>query len=112
MGELSVAGGASEARGANEAASRVARRLHVTGRVQGVGFRWFACELATRFDVAGWTRNLADGSVQIEAEAEGGAMDRFVAALREGPPSAQVASVIVEPRVQADPLPTPFQIRR
>jgi acylphosphatase len=90
----------------------VAQRLRVTGRVQGVGFRWFACEVARRFDVAGWTSNLADGTVLVEASAQRVTMDLFVAALREGPPAAQVAGIIVEPRADGDPLPTPFQIRR
>lgn len=96
----------------NGARDVVAHRLRVTGRVQGVGFRWFACDLARRFDVAGWTSNLADGTVLVEASAERVTMELFVAALREGPPAAEVAGVVVEPRADSDPLPTPFQIRR
>jgi len=96
----------------NEAREVVEHRLRVTGRVQGVGFRWFACDIAQQFRVAGWTSNLPDGSVLIEASAEREAMASFVAALRDGPPAAHVAGVIVEPRAESDPLPIPFQIRR
>jgi acylphosphatase len=90
----------------------VAHRLRITGRVQGVGFRWFTTDQAARLGIAGWTCNLADGSVLVEAEAERAAMELFVAALREGPPAASVTQVFVEPRAAADPLPIPFQVRR
>ncbi len=53
------------------------------GRVQGVGFRWTACNVANRFDVAGWVRNEPDGSVRCVAEGEPGELDAFVAAVQE-----------------------------
>ncbi|MBC8145950.1 MAG: acylphosphatase, partial [bacterium] len=43
------------------------RRYVVQGRVQGVGFRWFASRVADAFDIRGWARNNADGSVEIIA---------------------------------------------
>ncbi len=46
----------------------------VTGRVQGVGFRYHAREEATRLGLVGWARNRADGSVQIVAEGERAAL--------------------------------------
>jgi hydrogenase maturation protein HypF len=70
--------------------------VHVTGVVQGVGFRPFVWGLARRFGVAGWVKNTSDG-VHIRAEGEADALDAFVAALRdEAPPMAVVASVTVE----------------
>ena len=88
----------------------VAHRLRITGRVQGVGFRWFACDAAGRHGVAGWASNEPDGSVLIEAAAERVEMERFLAALRRGPPAAHVAGVAIELRAGSGPLPTPFRI--
>ena len=68
----------------------VARRYRVTGRVQGVGFRWFVERSALREGLHGWVRNAADGSVEAEAEGDAEAIGRFEAALRTGPSSARV----------------------
>lgn len=53
------------------------------GRVQGVYFRATAADVARRFEVAGWVRNEADGSVRMVAEGHGDELDRFVAAVQE-----------------------------
>ena len=65
----------------------------VTGRVQGVGFRWFARDRATALGLSGWVRNRADGSLEILAEGPAEALEAFEAALRLGPPGAAVGSV-------------------
>ena len=65
----------------------------VTGRVQGVGFRWFARELAVTLGLSGWVRNRADGSLEIVAEGPAEALAAFEDALRQGPPGAVVRSV-------------------
>ncbi|MGH9141909.1 MAG: acylphosphatase [Vicinamibacterales bacterium] len=75
---------------------RVARRYLVTGRVQGVGFRYFAQETASRGGVHGWVRNLPDGRVEASAEGDADAMDRFELALRHGPPGARVERLEIE----------------
>ena len=54
-----------------------------TGRVQGVGFRYTTCRVASRFEVAGWVRNESDGSVRCVAEGAHDELDRFVAAVQE-----------------------------
>ncbi|MDD5303207.1 MAG: acylphosphatase, partial [Elusimicrobia bacterium] len=61
-------------------------RRHVTfrGRVQGVGFRWFAKETADSLGLAGWVKNRADGSVEAEAAGTKGALDEFERRLRTG----------------------------
>jgi acylphosphatase len=69
---------------------RVARRFVIAGRVQGVGFRWFAHDAAAREGVHGWVRNLADGSVEVVAEGEAESLHRLEAAVRRGPASARV----------------------
>ena len=77
--------------------ARVARRLSVTGRVQGVGFRPFVWRLATREGIAGWVRN-AGGRVDIHAEGPAEALDRFAAALiAEAPPLARPKAGPVAP---------------
>jgi acylphosphatase len=75
---------------------RVARRLVISGRVQGVGFRYFSSDVAAREGVTGWVRNLPDGRVEAYVEGEAEAVTRVERALRRGPPSARVASVEVE----------------
>ena len=75
---------------------RVARRYVIAGRVQGVGFRWFAHDAAAREAVHGWVRNLADGTVEAVVEGEAESVDRVEAALRRGPSGARVARVDVE----------------
>jgi acylphosphatase len=73
----------------------VTRRVHavVAGRVQGVGFRWFAVHAAREAGVGGFVRNLADGSVEVEAEGPPEAVEAFLGAIRRGPPAARVEGV-------------------
>ena len=59
------------------------RRFLVTGRVQGVGFRWFVARLAQREALGGFVRNLPDGRVEVLASGEQVALERLLAALRE-----------------------------
>ena len=61
---------------------RVRRRVHFSGRVQGVGFRFTCQSLARGFEVAGHVRNLADGRVELVAEGEPIELDRFLAAIQ------------------------------
>lgn len=68
-------------------------RLKVRGRVQGVGFRWFAREAAERLGLSGWVKNLPDGDVETEAEGPPEALARFTAELKSGPPYARVDGV-------------------
>jgi len=75
---------------------RVARRFLISGRVQGVGFRFYAEEVAAREGVTGWVRNLPDGRVEAYVEGEGEAVTRVERALRQGPRSARVESVEVD----------------
>jgi acylphosphatase len=68
----------------------VARRFVVHGRVQGVGFRFFALECARAEGLGGWARNLPDGTIEIFAEGDREAIDRFEHRVRRGPPAARV----------------------
>ena len=75
---------------------RVARRFLVSGRVQGVGFRYFTQDIARREGLTGLVRNLPDGRVEVIAEGDDTAVDRLETALRQGPPGARVEEVDVE----------------
>jgi acylphosphatase len=75
----------------------IARRVLVSGLVQGVGFRFSAVRAADRLAVAGWARNLADGRVEVHAQGEAAAVEALVAWLREGPPGAEVTWLQEEP---------------
>jgi acylphosphatase len=70
-------------------------RFVVTGRVQGVGFRWFVRAEARPLGITGWVRNREDGAVEGLAEGRDDAIDSLVATLEVGPPSAIVTNVDV-----------------
>jgi acylphosphatase len=89
---------------------RRARRYTISGRVQGVGFRFFTHAAAARDGVHGWARNLPDGRVEVWAEGEHEALERFEQRLRIGPPAARVDSVdVADEAVRGDG--TGFSIR-
>jgi acylphosphatase len=64
--------------------------VSIRGRVQGVGFRYFARHRAVALGLSGWVRNREDGSVEVEAEGDRAALEALVGELRTGPPGAQV----------------------
>jgi len=68
----------------------------VSGRVQGVGFRYFVGTVADRLGVTGWVRNVANGDVEVWAQAEPEVLEDFIGRLRTGPPTAYVQNVAVE----------------
>lgn len=72
-------------------------RVVVSGRVQGVGFRWHVREAARRAGIRGWVRNRADGSVELLAAGAPSAIDRVIDAVRAGPPAARVEQVEITP---------------
>jgi acylphosphatase len=74
----------------------IARRVTVAGRVQGVGFRFFAERAARELGVTGWVRNLPNGKVESLAEGEEDAVRRYLERLREGPRLGRVTEVLVE----------------
>jgi acylphosphatase len=68
----------------------------ISGYVQGVFFRREITFLARQIGVTGWTRNLPDGSVEVVAEGEKGALDKLIQFCRVGPAGARVDQVRVE----------------
>ena len=73
-----------------------AARIIVTGRVQGVGYRWWTERQAKALGLAGWVRNRRDGSVEVFVEGTQRAITTFAEECAQGPPAAKVADVKVE----------------
>jgi acylphosphatase len=69
-----------------------ARNYLIGGQVQGVGFRYFTVAAAREIGITGWTRNLADGRVEVYANGTARQLDQFEGRLRQGPPRADVRS--------------------
>ena len=86
------------------------QRLYVSGRVQGVAYRFFARSTALQLGVTGFVRNLADGRVEVVAEATVDTWKEFVGKLEQGPTLSKVSSVVVEPTSLTEPF-TTFEIR-
>jgi acylphosphatase len=72
------------------------RRYIVTGRVQGVGFRWFVEHAAVLLGLSGWVRNRADGSVEVLASGSREKLHDLYTELRKGPRASRVDNVEVE----------------
>jgi acylphosphatase len=75
---------------------QIARRVRVTGRVQGVFFRAWAQGEARELGISGWIRNCPDGAVEAHLEGEKGDVARMVERMRRGPSNAQVEEVNAE----------------
>jgi acylphosphatase len=75
---------------------RIARRFRVSGRVQGVGFRYFAQDAARRDGINGYVVNHDDGTVEAVAEGDSEALERFERAVRRGPSRSRVEQVTVD----------------
>jgi len=75
----------------------IRRRVLISGRVQGVGFRWSCKRVADSLGVSGWCRNLTDGRVEAVFEGDSKAVEQALSWSRGGPPSAIVTSVDVTP---------------
>jgi acylphosphatase len=75
---------------------RIARRVRVTGDVQGVFFRVWTQDQARGLGVSGWIRNASDGSVKAHVEGEEVAVEQLIDRIREGPPGASVEDVQVQ----------------
>ncbi|MFQ5689012.1 MAG: acylphosphatase [Gemmatimonadota bacterium] len=69
------------------------RAFRLCGRVQGVGYRWWAVGVARQLDVHGTVRNLPDGTVEVQAEGSPACLEEFRRRLRRGPPGARVEAI-------------------
>jgi acylphosphatase len=78
------------------ASTQIFRRYLVTGRVQGVGFRWFVEREARMIGVSGWVRNRDDGAVEVLASGSNAQLGTLYDKLKEGPRAARIDEVDVE----------------
>lgn len=85
-------------------------RLQISGRVQGVGFRYAMREQAARRGVRGWVRNRRDGSVEALVQGEAGAVEALAAWARNGPPGAHVTQ-LDRAAAEEEPLHPGFELR-
>jgi acylphosphatase len=69
------------------------RILRIHGKVQGVGYRFFATRVARRMGLKGYITNARDGSVEAAVEGEKQAIDDWIEELREGPRYAEVTHI-------------------
>jgi acylphosphatase len=77
----------------------IRRRVLISGRVQGVGFRWSCRRMAESEGLAGWCRNRPDGRVEACFQGDRAAVERALAWCRHGPPPALVTAVEVTPEM-------------
>jgi acylphosphatase len=77
----------------------IAKRFLLSGRVQGVGFRYFVQDHAAVEGVHGYVQNLADGRVEALIEGDEESVERVERALRRGPAGARIDNVVVEDTV-------------
>ena len=90
---------------------QVRSRVLLSGRVQGVGFRYHTMMKARELGAAGWVRNLSDGRVEVHIDAAARARDELCAWLRHGPPGARVDQcAVLEEAEPTAPL-SEFEIR-
>jgi len=73
----------------------MARQLKISGRVQGVGFRYSMAEEAGRLGITGWVRNRRDGTVEAVVDGDPDALEAIVAWARQGPRGSRVTDVEV-----------------
>jgi acylphosphatase len=79
-----------------DVSGRIARRIHIKGRVQGVWYRGWTVDQARALGLDGWVRNRHDGSVEAVAAGPAARVEELIARCHQGPPAARVDSVTVE----------------
>jgi acylphosphatase len=78
---------------AGHAEAQEARRFWISGRVQGVGFRYFAQRAAASLGLTGYAKNLDDGRVEVYASGAASKLSELAGLLRKGPPHSDVRNV-------------------
>ena len=76
--------------------SPIRARILVSGRVQGVAYRAFTRDTASRMKLCGGVRNVEDGRVEVDVEGERHVVEAFIELLRTGPPMARVDDLQVQ----------------
>ena len=84
--------------------------VRVTGIVQGVGYRWFVRDRGRPLGLAGWVRNMPDGSVEVAASGDEQQVELLRVELMRGPSGAMIKTLDDLDDVLAEPLGSPFGI--
>ena len=74
----------------------ITRHLRITGRVQGVGYRYSLCTEAQAIGINGWVRNRRDGTVEAVVQGAAESVEKIITWAKRGPPAAQVTEVHVQ----------------
>lgn len=72
---------------------KISKHLIISGRVQGVGFRYFTYRTAKSLEIKGWVQNLSDGTVETVISGSKKNVSNMIGKLKEGPPSADVRDI-------------------
>jgi acylphosphatase len=86
--------------------------VEISGRVQGVGFRWFVRENARALKLRGWVKNRPDGAVEVAAGGDPAPIRKFRALLDKGPDGARVERIRELEPIEDATLEEPFTIVR
>lgn len=81
------------------------RHLRIHGKVQGVGYRFYATRVARKMGLKGWIQNMRDGSVEALVEGDKKAIDEWIEDIREGPRHAEVTKIDQESKDFTGKLP-------
>lgn len=94
----------------------VARRVMISGRVQGVGYRYELAELARSLNITGWCRNLPDGRVEAWLQGGKNVIEELLVWMHKGPSQALIEHVDIEDQAVLEPMLNEsiqaFEIRR
>ncbi len=84
----------------------ITRHIKVIGRVQGIGFRRWAEDIAIKLNLSGWVRNSSDGSVEIMVQGPENEVNKFLASCLNGPAFAHVLGVqpVIVPTASPAPI--------
>ena len=88
----------------------VCKRILISGRVQGVSFRFYSHEKASEFGLKGWVHNLSDGKVEMLLAGPQEEVDAVIKWAHKGPPAAHVVAVEIHDLKENFPV-EPFYIR-
>jgi len=84
--------------------------LFISGRVQGVNYRWFTYDVAHSLKLSGWVKNLPDNRVEAVFEGDREAIEKVILLCKQGPPASRVIDADVTWEEKLEEL-TDFEIR-
>ena len=85
--------------------------LIIEGRVQGVGFRYFAYNNALKYNLAGYVRNIPDGNLEIVCSGEEQDLDKFINMMKKGPSFSHITSFKINELISNNFIFNDFEIK-